>query len=48
MSFFTTTGKITSPQQSGTNYYFVTFTNNGSITFTSSVSNVFYLVVGGG
>lgn len=48
MSFFTTTGTITTPQQSGTNYYFVTFNNNGTITFNSSVSPISYLVVGGG
>ena len=48
MSFFTTTGTITTPQQSGTDYYFVTFNNNGTITFNSSVSPISYLVVGGG
>jgi hypothetical protein len=52
MSFFNVTGNptIITPQQSGTSYYFVTFSNpgTGTITFTSPVSDVSYLVVGGG
>lgn len=51
MSFFTTNGTITTPTQSGTNYYFVTFTNpavSNSITFTITGNVVSYLVVGGG
>jgi len=52
MSFFNVTGNptIITPQQSGTSYYFVTFSNpgTGSIKFNSPVSDVSYLVVGGG